>query len=82
MNRFKKELKKRGVMLEDDYARMYGCIPCEVGHNIYVEDVYVNSEKAIVTTFYNVDSIVERMDRCGEMMPWYGEEELKMRKGW
>lgn len=50
MNRFKKELKKHGVMLEHDYPYL----PYEVGGGVSVDSVIVNTERATVTHVYNV----------------------------
>ena len=45
MNRFKKELRKRGVMMENDYPYLpYGSL----------ETVEVNSETCTVSCYYNV----------------------------
>lgn len=76
MNRFKKELRKKGVKLECDYPYM----PYRVGQNIYMEDVYVNSEKATVTEFLNVIDNCWRMTREGELIDWNIEN--RKRKGW
>lgn len=50
MNRFKKELIKRGFKLE----HQYDWLPYEVSKNIYIEATVVDSEKATLTNFYNV----------------------------
>ena len=77
MNRFKKELKRKGVRLEGDYP----FLPYEVGDNIYMEGVSVDAETATFTEYLNVIVTRFRMDRHGEIMAWYTKEELKMRKG-
>ena len=50
MNRFKKELKRHGVMLEHDYPYL----PYEEKGGVSLDSVIVNSEKATVTHVYNV----------------------------
>ncbi len=54
MNRFKKEIRKRGYKLESDYPWM----PYEIEGSFYLvlEAVTVDSENAIVYRHYNVIS--------------------------
>ena len=70
MNRLKKEIRKKGIKLSCDYP----CLPyyikgrsCfEPGH-IFIEDVFVNSERATITQFYNVMDIVYQVNRDGSI---------------
>lgn len=55
MNRFKKELRARGYMLENDYEYL----PCN-----NIESVIVDSEQASMTIVYNViDPVTVKFDR-------------------
>ena len=80
MNRVKKELRKRGIKLECDYEYL----PCDLGKlgggALFIEAVRVDSEKAIVTEYYNVDVCKTIMDRQGEI--WNYPTETTKRKGW
>ena len=62
MNRFKKELRKKGIKLACDFD----FLPFEVSHSshIYIDDIVVNTERASVTTIYNtlVDTIILKRD--------------------
>ena len=72
MNRFKKEVRKKGIQLESDYP----WLPYEVSHNIYVEGVYVNASTAIVVEGTNVMNVKYVMTRSGELKcVWDDEEE-------
>lgn len=68
MNRFKKEIRKKGIRLESDYPWMpyyiKGNSPFDVG-NICVECVSINAENATVTTVYNTLVTRVRMNRNG-----------------
>lgn len=66
MNRFKKEIRKRGFKLESDLP----CLPYELkGHNyILLESIFVNSEYAEIVEFYNVDDLHYKMLRSGEIV--------------
>ena len=66
MNRFKKEIRKRGFKLESDLP----CLPYELkGHNyIVLESIFVNSERATIVEFYNVDDLHYQMLRSGEIV--------------
>ena len=64
MNRFKKEIRKKGIRLESDYP----WLPYEVSHNIYVEGVYVNASTATVIEGTNVIDIKHVMTRSGEII--------------
>ena len=74
MNRFKKELRKKGIKLGCDYP----CLPYfikgksvfEPGY-IFVDGVHVNAEKATVTTYYNVIWQTEKMLRDGTLETIY-----------
>ena len=50
MNRFKKELIKRGFSLEHQYP----CLPYEVSNGIYIDSIIANAEYCTYTTYYNV----------------------------
>lgn len=71
MNRFKKEIRKRGIKLESDYPELpyyvKGKSCFEPGY-ICIESVFVNSETATVTEFYNVgvDKLIT-MKRNGKL---------------
>lgn len=62
MNRFKKELRKKGIKLACDFE----FLPFEVSHsnNIYIDDVIVNTENASITIVYNtlVDTVILKRD--------------------
>ena len=60
MNRFKKELIKRGYKMDKDYP----CLPYEVSKNIYLECTVVNSSLAKLWIVYNVDVIRLQFDRA------------------
>ena len=60
MNRFKKELTKRGYKMDKDYT----CLPYEVSKNIYLECTMVNSSLARLCIVYNVDVIRLQFDRA------------------
>lgn len=64
MNRFKKEIRNKGVMLCHDYLSL----PFRTHRNISVEDVYVNSETATVTTYYNVGNYQVELRRNGSLV--------------
>lgn len=59
MNRFKKELKKHGVMLEHEYDYL----PYPVGGNVVLEGVIVNAETATVATYYNTIALFDHYGR-------------------
>ena len=70
MNRFKKELRKKGIKLEADYP----CLPfyikgrsCFEPGFIYIDAVIVNSEKATWTECLNVVNITSRLNRNGQI---------------
>ena len=65
MNAFKRYVRSKGIRLSCDYP----CLPyyikgksCFEPGNIFVDDVYVDSEKCTVITVYNV--IVDRTQFC------------------
>lgn len=70
MNRFKKEIRKRGFKLNSDYP----CLPfyikgksfLEPGY-ILIDNVYVNSAEATVTQFLNIANVKWRMMRNGKI---------------
>lgn len=59
MNRFKKELRKNGVMLESDYP----CMPYEEKGCPALEGVVVDSEKCTVTTYFVTIALIDHYDR-------------------
>lgn len=70
MNRVKKEIRKRGFKLENDYPFLpyyiKGSSPFEPG-NICLEGVTVNSERATFTQYFNVICLSYTMHRDGEI---------------
>ena len=60
MNRFKKELAKRGYKMDKDYTYL----PYEVSKHIYLECTMVNSSLARLCIVYNVDVIRLQFDRA------------------
>lgn len=71
MNRVKKELRKRGLKLSHDYPHLPYYIKgksCFEPGYVYIEDVYVNSEKATLTQYTNVGlDITWRLNRNGKL---------------
>lgn len=70
MNRLKKEFRKRGVKLNEDYE----CLPfyvkgksCFDPGYICVENVTVNSVTASVITVYNVGDVFYQLHRDGSI---------------
>ena len=63
MNRLKRYLRTKGVKLENDYT----WLPYEVAYNIFIEGVYINSEKATITTYYNVIMNQQQLNRDGSI---------------
>lgn len=63
MNRFKKEVRKKGVKLENDYMYM----PIAVCNNLVLESVIVVAEKAKVSLCYTCGVIEYTMDRSGNL---------------
>ena len=63
MNRFKKELRKRNVMLECDFPYL----PYDTSKGVTVETVRVNSELCTVTKHYTSISIVDHYDTTMEI---------------
>lgn len=66
MNRFKKELRKKGFKLESDYE--YLPYKLEGYTYILLDSVFVNSERATIVEFYNVDTLHYEMLRNGEIV--------------
>ena len=68
MNRFEKELKAKGIIVD------YPCLPYYVKGkfgepgNICIEEVIVNAERQTITTFYNVIVICQKMLRNGDLV--------------
>ena len=50
MNRFKKELRKRGIKLECDYPYL----PFDVSESVTLEAVTVRPDQAYISCYYNV----------------------------
>ena len=65
MNRFKKEIRKKGIMLESDYL----FLPYEKNGAI-LEGVYVDSVNCIVTFFYTSIIVYARLNRNGKFIYW------------
>lgn len=63
MNRFKKEVRKRGVKLENDYMYM----PIDIGNNLVLDSVIVKSERAKVSLYFTCGVITYMMDRSGKL---------------
>jgi hypothetical protein len=59
MNRFKKELAKRGYKMEQDFEYM----PYETSPGIYLEGIEVNAEACTYTKHYSVLSISVVFDK-------------------
>ena len=59
MNRFKSELRKHGVMLENDYPYL----PYEVSSGMYLDSIIVNAENISVIYYYNTISIINYYDK-------------------
>lgn len=63
MNRFKKELRNKGIKLENDYI----FLPFPYGENLVLESVIVKTEKAKVSLCFTCGVITYRMDRSGKL---------------
>ena len=64
MNRFKKELMKKGIELECQYDWM----PYEVSNGVVIDTIIVDSERAIVHMYYNVIDLHYMMQRDGNIV--------------
>ena len=62
MNRFKKELRKQGVKLENDYP----WLPFDMG-SVTLETVSVNSELCTVTKYFTSIVCVDHYNRQMEL---------------
>ena len=60
MTKIKKYFKSKGEKLASDYP----WLPFEKG-NITIEDVFVDVERAVITTVYNVGIGITKYDRSG-----------------
>ena len=60
MTRYKKELQKHGIKLENDYFE----IPFEIGHGVSVQGVrtFIDNNLITVVTEYNVGVIVQEFN--------------------
>ena len=67
MNRLKKELRKKGFRLESDYPVLPYLAREGQYNSLYIDGVYVNSELAIITIYYNVDVCSEKLNRDGSL---------------
>ena len=67
MNRFKTELRKKGIKLDCDYPWM----PYEVD-GVAIQMVNVDSEKATYTVVANVGTFPMKVQRDGNMVPVQG----------
>jgi hypothetical protein len=65
MNRLKKEIRKKGIMLENDYL----FLPCEKGGAI-LEGVNVDSNNCIITFFYTSIIVHAKLNRSGKFTYW------------
>ena len=63
MNRLKKYIREKGIKLECDYP----WLPYEVSYNIFIEGIYINSEKATIITYYNVIMNQQQLNRDGSI---------------
>ena len=63
MNRFKKELRKKGVKLESDYLYL----PCPYGESLILEGISVSSEQAKFIKHFTCGSVLYKMDRKGNI---------------
>ena len=74
MNRFKKEIRARGVKLEQDYDFMpypiKGKSCFEPGY-ISIQDIHVRADKAKVYTNLNIGCELCLMDRSGELSYYF-----------
>ena len=59
MNRFKKELAKRGYKMEKDYISM----PYSTDNNYTIEGIKVDAEHCRLITYYNVATLILIFDR-------------------
>lgn len=66
MNRLKKELRNKGVMLENDYPFLP--FP-ECGMEL--QDVMVDSENCIVTKFYTSIIVYMQLRDNGKIVMWH-----------
>ena len=66
MNRLKKELRKKGVMLASDYP----FLPC-LKHGTVLLDVTIDSENCIVTEFYTSIIIRMQLRDNGKILMWH-----------
>lgn len=64
MNRFKRELKKRGFKIANDFEYMPVWFENQA---VLLEAVRVNAEKCTVTYLYNVATEVWHLQRSGEV---------------
>ena len=59
MNRFKKELRKKGIKMENDY----NYLPCEYGNNLVLEGISVSADYAKFILHFTCGSVWYKMDR-------------------
>ena len=64
MNRFKKELMRKGIKLE----HQFDCMPYEVRSGIIIDSIIVDSENAIIHMYYNVIDLHYHMERNGSIV--------------
>ena len=65
MNAFKRYLRnKKDIKLETDYPYL----PYNVRPYITLEGIYVNSERATITYYYNVGDFMQEVQRNGELI--------------
>ena len=65
MNRFKKEIRKKGIMLENDYL----FLPCEKG-GLTLDGINVNSVDCVIAFFYTSIIVYAKLNRNGEFTYW------------
>ena len=70
MNRFKKELRKKGFKFESDYPWLPYYVKGDFGKpgNICLEGIFVNSEYATVVELYNVGEYLYEIQRNGKVV--------------
>ena len=68
MNRFKKELKGKGIIVDYPYLPYY--VKGDFGKpgNICIEEVIINAERQTITTLYNVTVTCQKMLRNGDLV--------------
>ncbi len=75
MSRFKREIRRKGIKLSNDYPFLPYAIKgkCFESGNICVDDVFVNSSAARVIVVYNVDAVCLELQRDGSIKEIAGD---------